>query len=111
MSHRGLPKTRQIRERLRKEAAERQVEYDKLTLQQKLDRLPPAPQADRQRAKLTALLTKPKPVVDIIKFRDEGRASGDPLSLGSLSLDEPQSNEEVTIKKLRAKERRAKEKK
>jgi hypothetical protein len=48
----------------REEAAERQAIYDALSTQQKLDRLPPAPQAAKQRAKLTALLegkTKPPP--------------------------------------------------
>ena len=45
--------------KLRKEwALERQTEYDKLTLQQKLDRLAPEPHCKRQRDRLLALLEK-----------------------------------------------------
>lgn len=62
MSHRGKPKTQSIRAMLRKEAEERQAEYNKLTLQQKLDRLPPAPAAKRQRAKLLALAPAPQTI-------------------------------------------------
>lgn len=54
MSSRGYPVTREIRARLRKEAEERQAEYDKLSLQEKLDRLPSPPRAAKQRKKLTA---------------------------------------------------------
>lgn len=53
MSSRGKPVTRQIREQRQREAAVRQAEYDALSLQEKLDKLPPAPAAARQRAKLT----------------------------------------------------------
>lgn len=60
MSSRGYPVTKQVREFRRKEAEKRQAEYDKLSLQQKLDRLPPPPQAAKQRAKLEALLTSTK---------------------------------------------------
>lgn len=59
MSHRGMPVTRQIRETRRNLANERQAEYDKLSLKQKLDRLPPEPFAAKQRARLLALLNKP----------------------------------------------------
>lgn len=63
MSHRGYTKTAARRERLRKEGKERQDEYDKLTIQQKLDRLPPPPHAERQRKKLMAQLeSKSKPL-------------------------------------------------
>lgn len=51
MSHRGMPKTKPIRQRLRKEAEERQAEYDQLTLEQKLAKLP-ATGAVKQRARL-----------------------------------------------------------
>ena len=64
MSHRGYTVTKQIKELRRKFAEERQAEYDKLTLQQKIDRLPPEPGAKKQRARLLALLEeskKPKP--------------------------------------------------
>lgn len=47
------------------EAKERQAAYDKLTLQQKIDRLPPEPHAQKQRARLLALQVKqnqPAPV-------------------------------------------------
>jgi len=41
----------------KQEAKERQAEYDKLTIQQKLDRLP-ADHCEKQRKRLTALLNK-----------------------------------------------------
>lgn len=53
--------TRQPRnfDALRKSSAlERQADYDKLTLQQKLERLPPEPHCQKQRAKLLAMLEK-----------------------------------------------------
>lgn len=40
------------------EAVARQEVYDKLTLQEKLDRLPAAPHAAKQRARLLALVAK-----------------------------------------------------
>ena len=55
MSHRGYTNTREIRAFRRKNAEARQAEYDKLTLQQKLDRLP-ANGAKRQRARLEAAI-------------------------------------------------------
>jgi hypothetical protein len=60
MSHRGYTITKQIKEQRRKFAEERQAEYDKLTLQQKIDRLPPEPGAKKQRARLLALLEESK---------------------------------------------------
>lgn len=60
MSHRGLPVTKQIKEARRKRAEEMQKEYDALTLEQKLAKLPPAPGAAKQRARLLALLEKQK---------------------------------------------------
>lgn len=62
--HHGYPLTKQMRSERRKVAEERQAEYDKLTLQQKIDRLPPEPGAAKQRARLLRLLEeskKPKP--------------------------------------------------
>lgn len=59
MSSRGLPITREIRAMRRRFADERQAEYDKLSLKEKLERLPPEPGAAKQRARLTALLNKP----------------------------------------------------
>ena len=53
--------TRQPRhlDRLRKEGVkERQEAYDKLTLDQKIARLPPEPHAKKQRARLLALQAK-----------------------------------------------------
>lgn len=58
MSTRGMPKTRAVRQRLRKEAEQRQAEYDGLSVEQKLAKLPPAPSAQRQRARLEAQLNK-----------------------------------------------------
>lgn len=50
--------------KLRKQwALERQAESDKLTPQQKLDRLPSEPHCKRQRDRLLALLAKPAKVV------------------------------------------------
>ena len=59
MSSRGFPITKSIRQFRRTEADKRQKEYDKLTLQQKLDRLPPSPKADKQRKRLMSQLNKP----------------------------------------------------
>lgn len=44
--------TKRIREFRREQAEKRQAEYDKLTVQQKLDRLPAEPACKRQRTKL-----------------------------------------------------------
>jgi hypothetical protein len=55
MSSRRKPITKQIRAERRAKANAMQAEYDKLTLQQKLDRLPPEPGAKKQRARLLAL--------------------------------------------------------
>ncbi len=54
MSRRGMPTTYQIQMERRKRAEERQAEYDKLTTQQKLDKLPAPPAAKKQRDKLLA---------------------------------------------------------
>ncbi len=59
MSHRGFPITKTIRERRRKEGQARQAEYNKLTIQQKLDRLPVG-EAKKQRARLEAALEAQK---------------------------------------------------
>lgn len=52
MSTRGFPITAARRAERRVQAEKRQAEYDKLSLQEKLDRLPPEPAAQRQRTKL-----------------------------------------------------------
>lgn len=88
MSSRGLPVTKEIRARRRKEAEARQAEYDKLTLQQKLAALPPEPFAAKQRSKLLAKL-------------EEVNNGEKQTSTPSLVVD----------KNLRAKERRVKERK
>jgi hypothetical protein len=58
MSSRGLPVTKQIREERRKRAEEMQKEYDTLTVEQKLAKLPPPPAATKQRNRLVALMNK-----------------------------------------------------
>jgi hypothetical protein len=58
MSSRCLPITKAIRERRRKEAELRQAAYDTLSTQQKIDRLPPEPYSQKQRAKLLARLAE-----------------------------------------------------
>jgi hypothetical protein len=60
MSQRGLPITRQIRERRQKQAQDRFDEYALLTLNQKIERLPPEPGAKKQRTRLLALLEAQK---------------------------------------------------
>ncbi len=60
-THRFPDATRQPRhlDRLRKEGAqERQEAYDKLSLEEKIARLPAEPHAAKQRARLTAALEK-----------------------------------------------------
>lgn len=59
MSHRGYTVTSQIRERKRKAAQARQAEYDKLSLDEKIAKLPAAPAAARQRARLLKLKAGP----------------------------------------------------
>jgi len=54
-----MPKTKSIREGLRKSAEERQAESEKLTIQQKLDRLSPTG-SNKQRARYLAALEKEK---------------------------------------------------
>lgn len=53
----GYPKTKQIKERLQREAAERQTAYDTLSLKQKLEKLPPEPLCARQRTKLLVAIS------------------------------------------------------
>ena len=57
MSTRGFPVTQQRRAERRKQAEARQAEYDKLSLQQKLDKLPVGG-AKKQRARLEAAMNK-----------------------------------------------------
>lgn len=44
----------------REQAKERQAAYDQLSLQQKLDRLPPPPHCEKQRAKLLSQMSPGK---------------------------------------------------
>lgn len=53
---RGFPITQAMRQERRKRAEDRNAEYSKLTLQQKLEKLPPPPHAAKQRAKLEAAI-------------------------------------------------------
>jgi len=57
MSTRGFPVTAQRRAARRAQAEVRQAEYDKLSIQDKLDRLP-ADRCNRQRTKLMAQVQK-----------------------------------------------------
>lgn len=68
----SFPKTKSIREGLRKAAEARQAESDKLTTQQKLDKLPENG-AKRQRARYLALLEKEKtsPAVTTVESNDK----------------------------------------
>jgi hypothetical protein len=50
-----FPITKQMRQERRKRAEERNAVYSALSLKEKLARLPPEPQASRQRAKLLKL--------------------------------------------------------
>lgn len=61
MSSMGFPVTRALREMRRKDAELRQAEYDKLTIDEKLAKLPPEPHAAKQRAKLLSLKNGKKP--------------------------------------------------
>jgi len=56
MSHRGQPVTKVIKERRRKAAEAMKAEYDALSLEEKIAKLPPPPGAAKQRARLEALL-------------------------------------------------------
>jgi len=58
MSSRGMPVTQQMRQERRTRAEARQAEYDKLSLQEKLKRLPAEPAATKQRTRLISLLEK-----------------------------------------------------
>lgn len=58
MSNRGLTVTKKIRSERRAIAEASLAEYNKLSLQQKIDGLPPAPGAAKQRARLLGLAAK-----------------------------------------------------
>lgn len=74
MSNRGFPITQAHRDLRRKQAEARQAEYDKLSIQEKLNRLPTTGSV-KQRARLQAALNKPvkaevaaqMPVQDTVK--------------------------------------------
>lgn len=57
MTSRGMPVTKQMKLEKRKIAEEAKAEYDKLSLKQKIDRLP-KDGAKKQRARLMELLSK-----------------------------------------------------
>lgn len=59
MSSRGMPVTKQMRAERRKRAEEMKAEYDKLSLQEKLDRLP-LDGAKKQRTRLAAKIEAAK---------------------------------------------------
>lgn len=62
----------------RQEATERQTEYDKLSLQQKLERLPPEPLCAKQRTRLLTMIEKqnqPKPAKEALKPQAEETVS------------------------------------
>ena len=103
MSHRRRPVTVRIREFRRAEALKRQEAYDKLSLQEKLDRLPPAPQAARQRAKLQDLLGLPKVAKPVVESNEVPRPVDSEGRFINFGDDEPRP--------LKAKERRAQAKK
>ena len=63
MSSRKKPVTKFMRAERRKFAEERQEAYNKLSLEQKLAKLPPEPAAAKQRKRLLALSEKPSTVV------------------------------------------------
>lgn len=100
MSSRGYKRTQRVIENRRKEAEDRQALYDKLTLKEKLERLPPEPQAKKVRAKLLAQASKPNTASGLGK-----------VMLESSSTKEVNVSSETEPKKLKAKDRRAQEKK
>lgn len=56
----SLPITKQMRIERRKSAEKRQEEYNQLSLQEKIAKLPPEPEAKKQRTKLLAQLNNSK---------------------------------------------------
>lgn len=54
----SMPVTKKMRKARQEQAKQRQEEYNKLTIAQKLERLPPAPACKKQRAKLEKLLSE-----------------------------------------------------
>ena len=95
MSSRGKSVTKRIIEQRQREAKIRQDEYDALTLQQKLDKLPAPPASARQRTKLESQMRKPAKVEVVLSPEVEPEVNS--------TSEEP--------KKLRAKDRRANDKK
>lgn len=63
---RGFPITFEMRGERRKRAEARQAEYDKLSLQEKLDKIP-AGGGKKERAKLEALLHKQSTVHKVVE--------------------------------------------
>lgn len=72
---RGLPVTKEMRAQRKAAAEARQVEYDKLTIQQKLEKLPPEPKAARQRAKLLKQLEAEKKQSSVEDSNDTSKKS------------------------------------
>lgn len=67
----GYPITKQIRAFKRTNAEARQKEYDKLSTQQKLDKLPASPHCEKQRTKLLAKLEAEKKPVKVKQQEDQ----------------------------------------
>lgn len=98
MSHRGKPVTRNIREQRQREAATRQAEYDALTLQQKLDKLPPPPHAAKERARLLGAKAKPaKANKEMLDTVDTAIGHGDPLDLERSAADLNEVKEKIKV--------------
>lgn len=70
----AFSKTAAIRAERRKSAEARQAEYDKLTLEQKLAKLPPEPHAAKQRAKLTARIQQAAEKAEAAKLAAAAKA-------------------------------------
>lgn len=94
MSHRGHPVTVAIKLFRRKNAEERQAEYDKLSLKEKLERLPPEPGAVRQRARLLALMSNPVPTPK--KVEETPISEGEETEKGQKT---PRESNKDTVKK------------
>ena len=95
MAHKGghgFPKTKQIKYELRKIADEAKAEYDKLSLEEKLKRLP-AGGAKRQRARLLALIEL------------SARKKSTPTPVVAVASTDTLSSTESSTKKLSKKER------
>lgn len=91
MSSRKFPVTKAIKARRRSQAEERQAAYDLLTTQQKIDTLPPEPFAKKQRTKL------------LLRLAQESKPK---TSEQAIERDNENSKEHLKAKDRRAKERK-----